>query len=190
MANNSYIGNYDHSAFEQIFRKYYSSLCEYCYGITGVKDISEDIVQDVFVYFWNKKSKIIIDTSVKSYLYSSVRNGALNYIKKLAVERKHNPQIIEFIDELQHHDYVDEELREIEKIKKVIEELPEQCRKVFLMSCIDGLKYKEIAEDLDISVNTVKTHISKAYRSIREKVDHKPEFVLLFLACKLFPFSE
>lgn len=176
----------NHNNFEYTFKKYYVPLCEYCYGITGEKNISEDLVQDAFVYFWKNRDIIKINTSLKSYLYSSVRNGALNHLKKQALERKHNPLIVEFIDELQNSNHLDEELREIQKIKKVLGELPEQCRRVFLMSCVDGLKYKEIAEDLNISVNTVKTHISKAYRLIRENIDHKPEFMLLVVACRMF----
>ena len=182
--------DFDHIAFESTFKKFYVPLCEFCYGIIGEKNISEDVVQDTFLYFWKNRDSIKINTSLKSYLYSSVRNGALNYIKKQALERKHNPLIIEFIEELQNFNHYDEELKSIQKIKEVIEALPEQCRKIFLMSCIDGLKYKEIAEDLDISVNTVKTHISKAYRLIREKVECKPEFMLFFLASRIFSFSE
>lgn len=181
--------NSNHNFFENTFRKYYVSLYEYCYGIIGKRNISEDIVQDTFVYYWNNRDKIEINTSLKSYLYSSVRNGALNYIKKQAIERKHNPLIVEFLDEIQYSNHVEDELNDIEKIKRAIEELPEQCRRVFLMSCLDGLKYKEIAEDLNISMNTVKTHISKAYRLIRENVGHKSEFILLVVACKMFKSS-
>lgn len=182
--------NLDHGSFEEAFRKYYASLCDYCYGITGEKNLSEDIVQDVFVYFWKNRSKVKINTSLKSYLYFSVRNGAMNYIKKQALERKHNPLIVEFIEDVQATGNSDEEILQIKKIKEVIEELPSQCRKVFLMSCINGLKYKEIAEELEISVNTVKSHISKAYKLIREEVNTKPEFMLLFLAGRLVSYNE
>ena len=169
-------------AFESLFRKYYRVLCEYARGILGDRELAEDVVQDAFIYLWNNRTVIDIHLSVKSYLYTSVRHGALNVLKKQLLERKHSPQLTEFVEFLQTSDYSDEEQEEINRIRKVMEELPKQCLKVFLMSAIDGKKYQEIADELDISINTVKTHITKAYRLIREKTTGDMQLVLLLFS--------
>ena len=143
------------------------------------KQASEDIVQDAFVYLWNNRKTLEIKTTIQTYLYSTVRHGALHYLKKQMLERTHLPRLAEFIIYLQESEYSEEELIKLEEAKKILQELPEQCRIVFVMNCIDGKKYKDIAEELNISVNTVKTHLSKAYRKFREKLDDKTYLLLL-----------
>lgn len=169
----------DRNAFERLFRRYYRVLCDYGRSILGDRELAEDVVQEVFIYFWNNREVIHIQMSVKSYLYTAVRHGALNVLKKQLIERKHNPQLTEFVEFLQTSEYSDEEQEEINRIRRVMAELPKQCLKVFLMSAVDGKKYQDIADELDISINTVKTHISKAYRLIREKTSGDMSLVLL-----------
>ena len=144
--------------FEKLFKNYYTPLRNYCQGIVMNKQASEDIVQDAFVYLWNNRKTLDIKTTIQTYLYSTVRHG----------ERTHLPRLAEFIIYLQESEYSEEELIKLEEAKKILQELPEQCRIVFVMNCMDGKKYKDIAEELNISVNTVKTHLSKAYRKFRE----------------------
>lgn len=172
----------DRNAFERLFRRYYRLLCDYGRSILGDRELAEDVVQEVFIYFWNNREVIHIQMSVKAYLYTAVRHGALNVLKKQLIERKHNPQLTEFVEFLQTSEYSDEEQEEINRIRQVMTELPKQCLKVFLMSAVDGKKYQEIADELDISINTVKTHISKAYRLIREKTSGDMPLVLLVFA--------
>lgn len=175
----------DRNAFERLFRRYYRSLCDYGRSILGDRELAEDVVQEVFIYFWNNREVIHIQMSVKAYLYTAVRHGALNVLKKQLIERKHNPQLTEFVEFLQTSEYSDEEQEEINRIRQVMAELPKQCLKVFLMSAVDGKKYQEIADELDISINTVKTHISKAYRLIREKTSGDMPLVLLVFATEV-----
>lgn len=172
----------DRNAFERLFRRYYRLLCDYGRSILGDCELAEDVVQEVFIYFWNNREVIHIQMSVKAYLYTAVRHGALNVLKKQLIERKHNPQLTEFVEFLQTSEYSDEEQEEINRIRQVMAELPKQCLKVFLMSAVDGKKYQEIANELDISINTVKTHVSKAYRLIREKTSGDMPLVLLVFA--------
>lgn len=172
----------DRNAFERLFRRYYRLLCDYGRSILGERELAEDVVQEVFIYFWNNREVIHIQMSVKAYLYTAVRHGALNVLKKQLIERKHNPQLTEFVEFLQTSEYSDEEQEEINRIRQVMAELPKQCLKVFLMSAVDGKKYQEIANELDISINTVKTHVSKAYRLIREKTSGDMPLVLLVFA--------
>lgn len=179
------ISDGDKNAFERLFRKYYNSLCEYARSILSDGGMAEDVVQEAFIYFWNNRKTINIQFSMKSYLYTAVRHGALNLLKKQLTERKHSPQLTEFVEFLQTTDYSEDEQEEINHIRSVMEELPKQCLKVFLMSALEEKKYNEIAEELGISVNTVKTHISKAYRLIREKIAGDMRLVLLLLSARV-----
>ena len=96
------------------------------------------------------------------------------HLQKQAIVRKHNPKLTEFIEYLLHSEYSVEEEQEIERIKAIMQELPPQCLKVFMLSTIEEekeKKYTGIANEFSISINTVKTHISKAYRLIRFPID-------------------
>lgn len=171
-------------AFEHLFQRYYVALCQYAATYLEERGETEDAVQDVFVYVWNNRKTVGVQSSVKSYLYSSVKHRALNILKHRAVERSHSRLLSEFLEDLSRTEYSEEEQLQLEQIQKVLRSLPLQCRTVFTMSCLEGKKYKEIAEELQISVNTVKFHILKAYRDIRENVAMSGEFpVLLCIAC-------
>lgn len=174
----------DTVAFEELFKRNYQSLCNYCQGIVTEHDKAEDIVQDVFVYLWNNRSSIDIKVSLKHYLYSSVRHGALKVLKRQLMEQRHSPLLTEFIENLQHSEYSEEEVVEIEQMKKALASLPQQCRNVFLMSCVDEKPYKQIAEELNISVNTVKTHITKAYRIIRGNFQNTSQILMFIVYCR------
>ena len=177
----------DRDAFGDLFQKYYQVLCNY--ALTYLDDVSEveDAVQDVFVYVWNNREVIVVDTSVKSYLFTSVKHRALNILKHQAVERSHSCLLVEFLEDLSQEEYSEEEAVQLEKIRQALQILPLQCRTVFMMSSLDGKKYREIAEELHISVNTVKSHVLKAYRTIREYVGiTTSSSFLLFVAYKVY----
>ena len=160
----------DANSFEILFHKYYQELCNYSMGILGDAEKAEDVVQDAFVYLWGNRQKIDITISLKSYLYQSVRNGALKIIRTQALEQHHMPRLTEFIEYLEKSEFSEDELLKLQKIEQAIDELPSQCKNVFLMSFMDQKSYKQISDELGVSLNTVKTHVSKAYRIIREKV--------------------
>ena len=166
-------------SFELLFRKYYQGLCNYCMGILGDAEKTEDVVQDAFVYLWENRRRINIKTSLKSYLYQSVRHGALKVIRSQPLEQRHISRLTEFIEYLEQSEFSEEELSGLQKVEQAIEELPSQCKSVFLMSLVDEKSYKQIADELGISLNTVKTHISKAYRLIREKAQNYKNISLL-----------
>ena len=174
----------DARLFESVFRRYYQNLCTYCLGILGDAEKTEDIVQDAFAYLWENRNSIIIQTSLKSYLYTTVRNGALKLLRTKVMEQKHNSKLLEFIEYLEASDDLDEELTHLKLVEDCIDNLPSQCKKVFLMSVLDQKSYKEIAADLNISINTVKAHVTKAYRLVRSKVQIK-EPMILYLAVKM-----
>lgn len=158
----------DEAAFGFLFDTYYQILVTFAYRYLGDLDASRDIVQDVFVMLHDKREEINIHTSLKAHLYQTVRNRALNVIKRDKMKREHHSRILAAQKE---HGYYDEGLTvsELEgRISKIVEGLPAQCRKIFLMSRREGESNSEIAEQLVISKRTVETQISKALKKIRE----------------------
>lgn len=171
----------DIDAFEQLFQKYYVVLCNYCETLLEDSMEAEDVVQDLFVYLWTGRH-IEICGAVRPYLFSSVKHRALNILKHQAVKRNYNALFLDFLKDISICDYSEEELILLEKIKNIIDHLPPQCQTVFMMSCMEGKKYKMIAEELGISVNTVKSHIAKAYREIRTTIGTEG-LTLLYIFC-------
>ena len=163
----------DVKAFERIFRHYYTPLYLYAFSITGQKETSEEIVQDLFYIIWKEKEKIQIKQSVKSYLYKSVKNRSLHYLEHLHVQAQYQENIGKQ-SSLSTEAAPDEilEYKELEEVlKQTFKKLPERCRQIFYMHRINGKKYKEIAATLSISIKTVEADMTKAYRTLRKEVD-------------------
>jgi RNA polymerase sigma-70 factor (ECF subfamily) len=158
----------DSRAFEILFRKYYPVLCLLSKRYTHDMTTSREVVQDIFIYLWEQRKELEISTSLKSYLSAAVR---YNSIRRLNDYHK----VIILTDKLpdnsrELHDHL--EYAELQtSILEAIETLPEQCRKVFIMSRFDELKYSEIAQQLKLSVKTIEAHISKALRLIQAHMD-------------------
>lgn len=171
----------DIRSFERLFRAYYSPLCDYCQGIVGEAAAAEDLVEDIFAYLWKHREAIHVRSSGKAYLYAAARHGALNLLKRQAMERAHSPRLTEFITYLQETEYSEQEVADLEEARRVLAGLPGQCRKIFLMNCTEGKTYKEIAAELRLSVNTVKSHLSKARRRLRERLGPRTGILLFFL---------
>ncbi len=168
-------------SFEMLFRELYEPLCRYGRGIVEDDTVCEDIVEDAFVYLWDNRETLVVNTSVKNYLYATVRHSALRYLKRQLVQETHAPRLSEFITYLQETEYSEEETLQLEEAEGILSSLPEQCRKVFWMNCVENKRYKEVAEELGISVNTVKTHLAKAYRLFRERIGKRGRILLVIL---------
>lgn len=154
-------------AYEELYQLYYSDLTVFAQTYVYQQDIAQDIVQETIFHLWETELSTTINKSLKSYLYSSVRNKCLNHLRHLQVEDKHRTKEMEAVQFSGAYQMVeDEEL--IGRIQDAIEDLPEKCKLTFKMSVLQDLKYKEIAEELDLSVNTVKDHMKRAYRFLRE----------------------
>lgn len=161
----------DSMAFESVFRKYYPGLCLYAKKIVQDMEIAEEIIQDVFLTLWEKRLNPGIHTSLKSYLFRAVHNHALNIIKHQQVEKKYQSYYSNIYKEIifKKGEIIPEPFVK-EKIDESIKQLPTQCRRIFILSRIDGLKHKEIAEELGISPKTVEVQIRKASIILREKL--------------------
>lgn len=168
--------------FEYLFNEHYSRLCSYAYNFLKEKDGSEEIVQEVFFKLWIKRNEITIESSLESYLYRAVRNACLNLIKHINIREKYkeyNQETIEY-DEQVDKDPMNASELEL-KIRASIDLLPEQRKKIFILSRYEQLKYKEIAEQLGISVKTVENQMGKALKFLREELaEYLPLIVLFF----------
>ncbi len=155
--------------FQKIFEEYYPALVVFAKKYVIDLDTAREIVQNFFVKFYEKRNVLNINSSLKSYLYSSVKNSCLNYLKSNSIKQKHYKNIS--IQETESNDWSDkmEETELEEKIYRAVNDLPTQCSKIFKMNRFDGYSNKEIADKLNISKRTVETQISKALKKLREK---------------------
>ena len=158
-------------AVEELFTTYYQQLCNYaCYFLKDM-DESEEVVQGIFYQLWEKRNSTEITTSIKSYLFASVRNNCLNRIKHMKIRNEYRDNVIRSSEKSSDnamHKVISKELEE--QIKKAIDGLPEQCGVIFKLSRHADLKYAEIADHLEISVKTVENQMGKALKILREKL--------------------
>jgi RNA polymerase sigma-70 factor (ECF subfamily) len=169
-------------AFEMIFNTFYQPLCRYAYSFLNDKEEAEEVVQSTFIQIWEKRSSLEIQTSLKSYLYRMVHNTCLNVIKHEKVKQlhvKHEMIHGETLGESVHETVTSEELES--KIGEAMMELPEQCRIVFQLSRFEGLRYAEIADQLQISVKTVENQVGKALKIMRANLKEYLPVLILFL---------
>jgi len=171
----------DELAYEGLFKSFYPELTLYAVRFVQDIDNAEEIVQDIFFNLWNNRSKLNINVSLKSYLYRTVKNTCLNLLKHQKVEHKYKEHFSRElqIDEMNSDNWmVESELSD--KITGAIEKLPPERKKVFVLSRFEELKYKEIAEKLDISIKTVENQMGKALKFLREELkDYLPLLVFL-----------
>ncbi|WP_207784591.1 RNA polymerase sigma-70 factor [Marinifilum breve] len=168
--------------FESLFNDHYSRLCAYAYNFLKEQEGSEEIVQEVFFKLWINRKDIVIESSMESYLYRAVRNASLNLIKHINIREKYKEYNQE---EIKYDEQIDRDpmnASELElKIRASIDLLPEQRKKIFILSRYEQLKYREIAEQLGISVKTVENQMGKALKFLREELaDYLPLIVLFF----------
>lgn len=156
----------DAKAFERIFRCYSRAMFFIAMGLVNDRDIAEDAVQESFVYLWNHRRQINPAYDIQYYLKQSVRNYIFNYFRHQHIEQKHAENLNreqQFWGEYSPEDFSER----VEQVKKVILSLPENCRKIFVMSVVEGMSYSDTASALDVSVNTVKTQVKIAYRKLK-----------------------
>ena len=168
------------SAFENIFRLYYQDLCRFALRLSCSEPDAEEIVQDLFFKLWQNHKTMICPDSVKAYLFTATRNSVYNKIKHEKIKSSYIQD--QNVDE---YDLDSSELIENQelnlRIESAINELPEKRREVFVLSKIDGLKYKEIAEKLNISIKTVENQMGEALKFLRDKLSSTELLILILL---------
>lgn len=167
----------DKKHFKLIFEEYYSSLYYYANKIIDNSIVSDDVVQEVFLDVWNNRENITLD-SIASYLYKSVKFKCMNYIRHEKVKSQHSNLIRLDIEEQSKYDIDVVEQEMIREINVLINSMPEQRQKVFKLH-VKGLKNGEIAQELNISITTVKTHKAKAREYLKSNIKDTLYILLL-----------
>jgi RNA polymerase sigma-70 factor (ECF subfamily) len=179
-------------AFEALFRAYYEKLLRFSLGYIGSLEAAEDLVQDVFARIWEQRAGWEVRESMAAYLYGSVRNRCLDYVRHRLVERRWAERVVATNaysgDELQLvPESADAALEQDEldrAIRVAVQRLPERCRQTFLLSREHGLTYQEIAVVMGVSVPTVKIQIGRALRSLRTSLAPFLTTLVLLLASR------
>lgn len=171
----------DKDAFSVIFKTYYVDLVLFANTYIHDKAVAEEIVQEMFIKLWEKHKTLNITTSLKSYLLKSIQNKCFDWIQHLKVRdsyRNYQLQYPELYKNNTEEYILHSELNK--QIEKVFEQLSPEIVKTFKMNRFDGLKYNEIAEELDVSLRTVESRISKALLAFRKIIKNSLLFMCGF----------
>lgn len=183
----------DTVAFKQVFDAYYASLYHFCYKFLKQPAISEEVVQDVFIYLWDKRASISIESSLQAYLFRATRNKALDYLKSSENQHQLRSESTSTSEEsfsekaltteTPMETLAESELRDL--VQKGLASLPEKCREIFLLSRENGMSYAEIASTLGISKKTVENQMGIALRKLKDFLGQHWELFLLLIFSQL-----
>lgn len=180
--NNLYAREVDlRTQFDEIYVSYFSRMRRFAREYVLFDEDAENIVQDVFLLLWEKKDVLKVQVSLMSYLFSLVKNRCLDYLRHQVVAEEFKQELSVKLSALEHLDQTFGSEEEIERIvKRAIDNLPERCREIFIKNRIEGKKYREIADELQLSVNTVENQMAIALKKLRISLkDYLP--LLMFL---------
>lgn len=176
----------DKKKFEELYLSYSKDLFWIAMAYSNNRPLAEDAVQEAFLYVWKNKKDFQDESKIRAYLNLVVRNYIIDYFRHIQVKEKHASQLKEDILEYQS-EMPDEDWNEKIKIAiALINSLPESCRKIFVMAVIEGMKYKEVANQLDISINTVKMQMKIAYKKIQSAVPKEYILIIILLKSQIF----
>jgi len=175
------------AVYQELFRQFHTPLTLFTLRIVKDQAAAEDIALEAFFSLWQKRDSFSEIHSLKSYLYSIARNGSLNWIRKTRREENCNKSAASLED-----DFTESVLEAIiysetmGKIYHAIDELPAQCRKVLVHHFIEGKKLHEIAEEMNLSINTIKTHRAKGISLLQKALNNLMSFILSQMAIMWF----
>ncbi|MBC9796150.1 RNA polymerase sigma-70 factor [Sinomicrobium weinanense] len=173
----------EEAAFEALFHLYFEKLHHFAHSYIENSEDAREIVQNTFYKLWRKRATLPADLNLNAYLFSMVKNDCLDYFKHLKVRYRYREEIEKDRARVLEGSLQDDpslQLIESElllRVNRLIDELPPACREIFIKSRFEGLKYKEIARELNISPKTVENQISKALRHLRKEL---AEYLTLF----------
>ena len=174
----------DLEAFRRIFEMNYKPLVKYARRFVMDIDTAEDITQQTFLYIWEKRRTVNIGQSLKSYLFRAVHNACINYLKRENLMAEYTKSfILEMNGQFNETGFDYTVQNEIKyELESAIDSLPENCKNIFKLSRYNGLKNREIASELSISIRSVETQIYRALKILKEKMSEHlvASFILLF----------
>lgn len=156
------------TVFKIFYQRFYSSLYHFAIHLIGNPNDAAEIVNDVFLNVWHKRNNLKLDESLKPYLFRSVKNSCINYHKKIKPIHTDLDQTKQTSMFTADGPLLDKEQQN--RLVNLLDSLPPKCKQVFIMSRIDELSYKEIAELLDLSIKTVEAQMSKALKIFRKNL--------------------
>jgi RNA polymerase sigma-19 factor, ECF subfamily len=172
----------DEAAFEQVFKTHYKNLHAYAFTILKDEEEAQEVVQQVFFKLWERSEHLSFSGPVAAYLYRAVHNESLNFLKHQKVKADHQLHVAYSMKSKSEHVHGKMATKDLQKrFTEALNELPEQCRTVFQLSRFEDMKYREIADKLDISVKTVENHMGKALKLLRTKLVDFLSLVLILL---------
>lgn len=172
----------DQNAFAQLFNLYSDKLYSFIVSMSGSDQVAEDVVQDVFLKIWHNNQELANIENFNSYLFRTAHNHAVNIMKRMAKETLILSQIATRSGASKFETFFDVEYKELQHFyQQAIENLPPQQKLVFTMSREKGLKQQEIAQILNISIPTVKSHMTQALRFLRKQANGSYPAVIIYL---------
>jgi len=180
----------DVEAFGIFFRSHYSRMFNYCRFFVKEEGVIDDLVQETFVHLWEKRDSIDPRKSLEALLFVSLRNRCLNYMRDTRLEHQFEKSYESDFNELQHLtqiDFLGEEEAPLEEyllreMNVAIRSLPERCREVIQLAKLEGLKNREVAQRLGISVKAVEKQIAYGKKKISDHLQKKnPLLLMLFM---------
>jgi RNA polymerase sigma-70 factor (ECF subfamily) len=185
--------NGNEEAFEFIFLNYYDKLCIYANFLLKNKETAKEVVQGVLLKMWESRLKLDITVSLRAYLYKAVHNKSINHINTLCAQKKHLKNLADNIKRQSiiyplSNNYpianlISKELEE--EIEKALNSLPEKCRIIFELCRFEDLSYQDVSKKMNISINTVKTQMKRAFEKLREALKEYLPAIILFLFLSL-----
>lgn len=174
---------FDDASFEEFFKKHFLPLCAYCQFKFGLDlQMAKEVVHTGFIKLWDARKNLAAGVSPKSYLYKIITNNVLDMLKHRRVRLQYARFVLQSAREGTEDDFNQVDVKRLqEDINAAIAELPEQMRRIFEMSRYEGLKYTQIAEQLNISVKTVETQMSRALTKLREKLSSYLSTIIIIL---------
>lgn len=167
-----------------IFDEHYHPLCFYASKYVKDMEDAKDIVQNAFVELWRRDMRFPSPAALKAYLYTSIHNACMNYIKQNEIHDQHHEYIRQNTEVAEERNYVTDRVESevMWELMTAIDSLPEECQKVFKLSYMEGMDINEVAQRLDISTHTVKSQRAYAKKLLRERLkDLFPLLAYLFL---------
>ncbi len=165
---------------EDVFKEYYGRLSYFAFQFVNDKSIAEDLVQDAFLAYWAHKSSVSDHPqAIKDFLYRAVRNAALNLLKRKKVQERYF--FLRNVEQFENEKVLETiiQAEAMANLHQAVSQLPESCKNVFLLAYFQGLSNPEIAQELNISINTVRNHKYNGLKILRSHLDVKAFMIFM-----------